>query len=105
MQKVAPKRSKNGGVLASRVAEGKESHVHASTVKKAKLDEADNHRPMSMMQCMVAVIKQNLLSALRALGAGSSRTVTENLTNDGVINADNNPAAAPKERRFITIWP
>ena len=51
------------------------------------------------------VIKQNLLSALRALGAGSSRTVTENLTNDGVINADNNPAAAPKERRFMTIWP
>ena len=105
MQKVAPKRSKNGGVLASRVAEVKESHVHASTVKKAKLDEADSHRPMSMMQCMVAVIKQNLLSALRALGAGSSRTVTENLTNDGVINADNNPAAAPKERRFMTIWP
>ena len=34
MQKVAPKRSKNGGVLASRVAEVKESHVHASTVKK-----------------------------------------------------------------------
>ena len=72
---------------------------------KAKLDEADNHRPMSMMQCMVAVIKQNLLSALRALGAGSSRTVTENLTNDGVINADNNPAAAPKERRYVEIWP
>ena len=51
------------------------------------------------------VIKQNLLSALRALGVGSSRTVTENLTNDGVINADNNPAAAPKERRFMEIWP
>ena len=73
--------------------------------ENTKLDEADTHRPMSMMQCMVAVIKQNLLSALRTLGAGSSRTVTTNLTNDGVINANDNPVDAPKERRFVEIWP
>ena len=73
---------------------------------KAKLDEADAHRPMSMMQCMVGVIKQNIVTSLRTLGAGSARTVTANLTADGVIgNADNGPDAAQKERRFIEIWP
>jgi predicted unusual protein kinase regulating ubiquinone biosynthesis (AarF/ABC1/UbiB family) len=73
---------------------------------KTKLDEADAHRPLSMMQCMVGVIKQNIVSSLRTLGVGSARTVTDNLTADGIIgNDDNGPDAAPKERRFIEIWP
>ena len=73
---------------------------------KTKLDEADAHRPLSMMQCMVGVIKQNIVTSLKTLGAGSARTVTGNLTADGIIGNDGNgPAAAPKERRFIEIWP
>ena len=73
---------------------------------KEKLDEADAHRPLSMMQCMIGVIKQNIVTSLRTLGAGSARTVTDNLTADGIIGNDGNgPDAAPKERRFIEIWP
>ena len=72
---------------------------------KAKLDEADTHRPMSMMQCMVAVIKQNILPSLKAIGAGSARTVTANLTNDGVIGNNNGNAGEAKERRFVEFWP
>ena len=72
---------------------------------KAKLDEADTHRPMSMMQCMVAVIKQNILTSLKALGTGSARTVTTNLTNDGIIGNNGNNVEEAKERRFATIWP
>ena len=73
---------------------------------KTKLDEADAHRPLSMMQCMVGVIKQNIVTSLKTLGAGSARTVTNNLTADGIIGGnDNAPGAEPKERRFIEIWP
>ncbi len=73
---------------------------------KEKLDEADAHRPLSMMQCMVGVIKQNIVTSLKTLGAGSARTVTTNLTADGIIGNDGNgPDAGPKERRFIEIWP
>ena len=72
---------------------------------KSKLDEADTHRPMSMMQCMVAVIKQNILTSLKALGAGSARTVTTNLTNDGIIGNNNGNAGEAKERRFAEFWP
>ena len=72
---------------------------------KSKLDEADTHRPLSMMQCMVAVIKQNILTSLKALGTGSARTVTTNLTNDGVIGNGNNAAEEAKERRFAEFWP
>ena len=72
---------------------------------KAKLDEADTHRPMSMMQCMVAVIKQNILTSLKALGTGSARTVTANLTNDGIIGNNGNNVEEAKERRFAQFWP
>ena len=72
---------------------------------KTKLDEADTHRPMSMMQCMVAVIKQNILPSLTAIGAGSARTVTTNLTNDGIIGNNNGNAGEAKERRFAEFWP
>ena len=72
--------------------------------ENTKLDEADTHRPMSMMQCMVAVIKQNILTSLKALGAGSARTVTTNLTNDGIIGNNNNVEEA-KESRFVEFWP
>ena len=73
---------------------------------KAKLSEADTHRPMSMMQCMVAVIKQNIVTSLKTLGTSSARTVTANLTADGIIGgAAYNPAAAEKERRFVEIRP
>ena len=72
---------------------------------KAKLDEADAHRPMSMMQCMVAVIKQNILTSLKALGTGSARTVTTNLTNDGIIGNNGNNVEEAKERRFAEFWP
>jgi hypothetical protein len=59
-----------------------------------------------MMQCMVGVIKQNIVTSLKTLGAGSARTVTNNLTADGIIGGnDNAPGAEPKERRFIEIWP
>ena len=59
-----------------------------------------------MMQCMVGVIKQNIVTSLKTLGAGSARTVTTNLTADGIIGNDGNgPDAGPKERRFIEIWP
>ena len=52
---------------------------------KEKLRDADAHRPMSMMQCMVAVIKQNIMTSLMTLGTDSARTVTANLTADGII--------------------
>ena len=73
---------------------------------KTKLDEADAHRPLSMMQCMIGVIKQNIVTSLKTLGAGSTRIVTNNLRADGIIGGnDNAPGAEPKERRFIEIWP
>ena len=72
---------------------------------KTKIDEADAHRPMSMMQCMIGVIKQNIVKSIKALGAGSARTVTNNLTADGIIGNDGNNQVDEKERRFIQIWP
>ncbi len=70
-----------------------------------KLDEAEGHRPMSIMQCMVGVIKQNIGKAILALG-GTGRTVRQNLEADGLINAaDDAPGGGEKERRFVEIVP
>ena len=55
---------------------------------------------------MIGVIKQNIVTSLKTLGAGSTRIVTNNLRADGIIGGnDNAPEAEPKERRFIEIWP
>ncbi len=70
-----------------------------------KLSEAEGHRPMSIMQCMVAVIKQNIGKAIIALG-GTGRTVRQNLEADGLINdANDAPGGGEKERRFVEIVP
>ena len=75
------------------------------TLKK-KLEDADGHRPMSMMQCMVAVIKQNIVTSLKTLGTSSAKTVTAQLKKDGLIGGVAADSAAPeKERRFVEIRP
>ena len=74
---------------------------------KKKIEDADGHRPMSMMQCMVAVIKQNIVTSLKTLGTSSAKTVTAQLKKDGLIGgvASADPAASEKERRFVEIRP
>ena len=49
--------------------------------------------------------QQNVVKSIKALGAGSARTVTNNLTADGIIGGDGNNQVEGKERRFIEIWP
>ena len=74
---------------------------------KEKLEQADKDRPLSMMQCMVAVIKQNIVTSLKTLGTSSAKTVTDHLTADGIIGGTATAAAADaeKERRFVEIRP
>ena len=74
---------------------------------KEKLEDADMHRPMSMMQCMVAVIKQNIVTSLKTLGTDSAKKVTTQLKADGLIGgaATADPSATEKERRFVEIRP
>ena len=92
--------SKLGGELTQDVRD------RLSALKK-KLEEADVHRPMSMMQCMVAVIKQNIVTSLKTLGTDSAKTVTAQLKKDGLIGgaATADPTASEKERRFVEIRP
>ncbi len=70
-----------------------------------KINDAEGHRPMSMMQCMVAVIKQNIVTSLKTLGTSAAKTVTTQLMADGLIGStlSSNPAATEKERRFVEI--
>ena len=92
--------AKLGGELTDDV------RTRLSALKK-KLDDADGHRPMSMMQCMVAVIKQNIVTSLKTLGTSSAKTVTAQLKKDGLIGGATSadPAASEKERRFVEIRP
>ena len=62
---------------------------------------------MSMMHCMVAVIKQKIVTSLKTLGTSSAKTVTAQLKKDGLIGgvASADPAASEKERRFVEIRP
>ena len=68
---------------------------------KNKLVDAEGHRPVSMMSCMVNVISQNILSTIKVLGSSAS-TVKTHLTQDGIIGDahPNTGAATEKERRF-----
>ena len=75
---------------------------------KEDLTNAEAQRPASIMQCMVNVIKQNIMHTISALGS-SSKTVYEHLKQDGLISDKNNQAqdsgTSPKERRFEqNIW-
>ena len=74
---------------------------------KEKLVQADKDRPMSMMQCMVAVIKQNIVTSLKTLGTSSAKTVTDHLKADHLIGGTATAAASDtdKERRFVEIRP
>ncbi len=92
--------AKLGGELTDDV------RTRLSALKK-NLEDSDTHRPMSMMQCMVAVIKQNIVTSLKTLGTESAKTVTAQLKKDGLIGgaATADPTASEKERRFVEIRP
>lgn len=71
---------------------------------KESLEKSANDRPVSMMQCMVNVIKQNILTALKRVGSLSeSRRLEQKFREEGLIGGDDQNQQAAKEYRFVKI--
>ena len=104
--------SEVGGIANRTIKSGSGDWVGIGVGRLSSLKKANNTTRATFLKAVSDMfggqdhmIKQNILTSLKALGAGSARTVTTNLTNDGIIGNNNGNAGEAKERRFAEFWP